>query len=494
MDFPIYHLGFFGDRSLIALIGAVHVIINHMLAVGGIPLVVALEWWGHRTGDARWDALARKIMFTFFLFATTAGALTGVGIWLSVALINPEAMGSLLRVFFWAWFTEWLVFVTEVVLILLYYLSWPHLVGSRKGSHMRIGVTLSVFSWITMALIVAILGFMMNPGAWLTDRTFLSAVFNDIYIPQLAFRTTLAMVMSGCAGLFLTWMFTANGDELRTKAVRFISTWMLAWGPLCLAALYWYWSRVPPEMVVNLPVALGTQAFESSSQVLVWVLFGIAGLIALIALLGAAVPRSLPRVALLLPVLFAMVIAGAFERSREFLRKPYIINHYMYANRFRVDDYKLLNHEGILPYSTYAKVSRVAPGNELVAGAEVFRLACATCHTVDGVNGITHKLNALYGAAPWTVENIEGYIGALHTVKAYMPPFPGSAAEANALARWLVSLQRVQAAPAAPTLPAAPTAPAAPAAPAAQVAPSPGEGALANRASAAGMPTPTAGR
>ena len=46
MDFPIYHLGFFGHRSLIALIGSMHVIINHMLAVGGIPLVVALEWWG----------------------------------------------------------------------------------------------------------------------------------------------------------------------------------------------------------------------------------------------------------------------------------------------------------------------------------------------------------------------------------------------------------------------------------------------------------------
>ena len=103
-------------------------------------------------------------MFIFFILATTIGALTGVGIWLSVALINPEAMGSLLRVFFWAWFTEWLVFVSEVVLILLYYLSWPHLVGGRKGRHLAIGVTLCVFSWITMALIVAILGFMITPA------------------------------------------------------------------------------------------------------------------------------------------------------------------------------------------------------------------------------------------------------------------------------------------------------------------------------------------
>jgi mono/diheme cytochrome c family protein len=490
MDFPIYHLGFFGDRSLIAVIGALHVIINHMLAVGGIPLVVALEWWGHRTGDPRWDLLARRIMFTFFVLATTIGALTGVGIWLSVALINPEAMGSLLRVFFWAWFTEWLVFVTEVVLILLYYLSWDRLSGSRKGRHLAIGVTLCVFSWITMALIVAILGFMMNPGDWLTDRTFLSAVFNDIYIPQLAFRTTLAMVMSGCGGLFLTWMFTAQGDEMRGKAIRFISVWMLGWGPLCLAALVWYWHRVPPEMIANLPVALGTQAYAASAETLKLVLFCLAGLIAVTAVVGMAAPRVLPRLALLLPVLAVVVLAGAFERSREFLRKPYIIYHYMYANRFRVEDYALLNHEGILPYSSYAKVTRVTPGNELVAGAEVFRLACSTCHTVNGVNGITAKLTTLYGAVPWNVDALTVNIEHLHDVHAYMPPFPGNEAEANALARWLVTLQPASTAPGAPGAPTAPTAPAK-----AQLElPAATDGALANRVSAAGMPPATAGR
>jgi mono/diheme cytochrome c family protein len=328
---------------------------------------------------------------------------------------------------------------------------------------------------------VAILGFMMNPGAWLTDRTFLSAVFNDIYIPQLAFRTTLAMVMAGCGGLFLTWMFTAQADEMRIKAIRFISTWMLAWGPLCIAAGIWYWQRVPPEMVTNLPVALGTQAYAASAQTIQTVLAGLAGLIALSAVIGVVAPRTLPRLALLLPVLAVVVIAGTFERSREFMRKPYIIYHYMYANRFRVEDYALLNHEGILPYSSYAKVTRVTPGNELVAGAEVFRLACSTCHTVDGVNGITAKLTTLYGAAPWNVDALTVNIQHLHDVHAFMPPFPGNDAEANALARWLVTLQ---AAPAAPAVPAK-----------AQLGlPPDGDGALANRVSAAGIPPATAGR
>ena len=477
MDFPIYHLAFFGDRSLIAVIGALHVIINHMFAVGGIPLVVALEWWGWRTRDSHWDDLARRIMFTFFVVATTVGALTGVGIWLSVALINPEAMGSLLLVFFWAWFTEWLVFVTEVALILWYYLSWKSLAGERKRSHISIGLTLCVFSWITMALIVAILGFMMNPGTWITDHRFLSAVFNDIYIPQLAFRTTLAMVMSGCAGLFLSWMFTSAETPMRSKAIRFVSTWILCWLPFCAIALAWYYHVVPPEMVKNLPVALGTQAFEANAQIILGALAALAGLVVLIALLGISIPGSLPRVALLIPILAAIIIAGAFERSREFLRKPYIIYQYMYANRFRVDDYPLLTHEGILPYSTYAAVRQVTPDNQLLAGSEVFRLACATCHTVDGVNGIRAKLSALYLNAPWQVDAIKGYIEHLHDVKAYMPPFPGNEAEAGALARYLVSLQS-----------------AVPPATADLQAPASGAGALAKRAPAAATPPAITGR
>ena len=53
MDFPVFHLDFLGNRMLIAVIAVLHVWINHALAVGAMPLVTALEWWGHRTGDER---------------------------------------------------------------------------------------------------------------------------------------------------------------------------------------------------------------------------------------------------------------------------------------------------------------------------------------------------------------------------------------------------------------------------------------------------------
>ena len=61
MDFPIFHLDFFGNRLLIAVIASLHVLINHALAVGAMPLVTLLEWWGWRQGNEDWDRLAAEI-------------------------------------------------------------------------------------------------------------------------------------------------------------------------------------------------------------------------------------------------------------------------------------------------------------------------------------------------------------------------------------------------------------------------------------------------
>ena len=151
MDFPVFHLDFFGNRLLIATIATLHVLINHMLAVGAIPLVAFLEWRGLQSGDRRWDQLAYRLLFVCFVITTSLGALTGVGIWLSTSLVNPHAIGSLIRVFFWAWFLEWLVFVAEVLCIMVYYLTWKTF-ADRKRLHIGIGVTLAFFSWVTMAV------------------------------------------------------------------------------------------------------------------------------------------------------------------------------------------------------------------------------------------------------------------------------------------------------------------------------------------------------
>ena len=144
MDFPVFHLDFLGNRMLIATIPVLHVIVNHSLAVGAMPLVAAMEWWGHKKADERWDRLAYRILTVCFVLTTSVGALTGVGIWLSTSLVNPYAIGSLIRVFFWAWFLEWLVFVAEVVCIMIYYLTWKRM-REKKAAHITVGAVLRPF-------------------------------------------------------------------------------------------------------------------------------------------------------------------------------------------------------------------------------------------------------------------------------------------------------------------------------------------------------------
>ncbi len=444
MDIPAFHLDFMGNRLLIAIIAILHVLINHSLAVGLIPLVVLLERLGYKLQNPDWDELARKIMFFAFIITTSLGAMTGVGIWLSASLANPYSIGSLIRVFYWAWFTEWVVFVTEVVLILIYFLTWrrSNLSKEAKAKHIKIGASLAIFSWITMAIIVAILGFMMDPGNWMTDRSLLNGVFNPIYLPQLAFRTPVAMLMAGTVALFLTFLFTKKDTTFRTEAIHYVGMWILAWFfPACIGAI-WYYTVIPDVMVNNFNVAIGTQAFQdwldSFKYVGAIAFFSIALTVGYL-LFKRGKTSIIPT---MLPVLTIFSLLLVFERTREFIRKPYVIGKYMYSNAYRPEEYALLNKEGILKYATYVSTNEVTTENKLEAGKNVFMLACSRCHTSNGINSVMNKFELMYGKGkPLEIESMVGYMKGMHNARNYMPPFPGNTKEMEALAVYIKSLQ-----------------------------------------------------
>ncbi|MDX9752961.1 MAG: c-type cytochrome [bacterium] len=441
MDFPIFHLDFFGNRFLIAFIAIVHVIINHSMAVGAAPLITLMEWWGYKKNDPEWDRLAHRILFVCFLVTTSIGALTGVGIWLTTSLVNPNAIGSLIRVFFWAWFTEWVVFVTEVCLILLYFLTWEKM-KDRKLLHIGIGAFLSFFSWITMAIIVAILGYMMDIGSWSDAKSILSGILNPIYIPQLAFRTPWAMMSAGLFALLLTYFFTCRNSAIRPTAIRFISIWTLAWTPLTAAGALWYWKVVPTDLVPNVSVALLTQQYANYNNQMLWIILLFCLTQVLVCVWGMLKPHRLPRVALVIPFILALFMFGTFERVREFIRKPYIIYNYMYANGIRIQDYPLLQDQGVLKFATYVSSREITDENRLTAGREVFQISCTRCHTVNGVNSIIDKLQVMYGESPWDKEKVKLYINGMHNARPYMPPFPGNEVELDAMVDYLLTLQR----------------------------------------------------
>lgn len=441
MDFPLFHLDWAGNRILIAVIAVGHVMINHSMAVGAMPLIALIQWWGYRTGEARWDRLAYRLLGVCFIITTSLGALSGVGIWLSTSLVNPHAVGSLIRVFFWAWFSEWIVFVTEISLILAYFLTWKTWGGRNKKQHIAFGFGLAAASWLTMVIIVAILGFMMDPGSWTEQRSFWRGVINPVYLPQLMFRTPLAMIMAGLFALLLVPFFTERG-EFRHRAIRFTSVWTLAWSVPCIAGAGFYWLVIPESMKDNMAVALATQAFQNWHTAVAQILAVAAAGIVLISLWGVLKPGWLPRPMAVVPLILVFVLLGYFERVREFVRKPAVIENYMYANGIEMDKYPLLREEGVLTHATYASQRTVTPENRVEAGRDMFIIACSRCHTTRGINGVTNKLTALYGEKPWESDIVFNYIRTMHNVRTFMPPAPGTDAELEALADYLVWLQQ----------------------------------------------------
>lgn len=450
MDFPIFHLDFIGDRMLIAIIAILHVLVNHGLAVGLIPIVVCMELFGLKYNNPEWDKLAYKIMTIAFIITTTIGAMTGVGIWFSSSLINPYSIGSLIRVFYGAWFVEWLVFVTEVVLIMFYYLTWKKkfkttiLAKVGKVYHVLIGFGLAVFSWITMAIIVAILGFMMDPGNWNNEKEFWNGFANPIYMPQLIFRTFLALTIGGTICLALTMFFTQKETEIRTKAVRFLSLWIFAFVPLTLLGGMWYYNVIPAGMLNNLSVAVGTQQFQNYyDQLQQFLFYGLAGVLIITAFAYFYPKYTPPKLAFFIPVLLMFGLLGYFERVREFIRKPYVIGGYMYSNTFREEDYPLYKRDGVLKHSSFVSTKEITPETQIEAGCNVFMIACSRCHTSNGVNSLVDKWNNMYGntGEPWSAAAMKSYISNMHKSRYYMPPFPGNEAEMDALIAYMKDLQ-----------------------------------------------------
>lgn len=451
MDFPLFHFDWLNDRFLIAVIAILHVLINHGLAVGFVPFVTWFEQKGVTSSgpdqitNPEWDALAYKLMKVGFIITTTVGAMTGVGIWFSAALVSPTSIASLIRVFYGAWFVEWLVFVTEVVLILIYFLTWKNSNKNLKAKarHIKLGWALSIFSWITMAIIVAILGFMMDPGNWNTDHTFLNGFLNPIYIPQLAFRTPTAMVVAGTFAFMLIMLFTPAGSDLRRKAVRGASVWILAWAPLSLGGAIYYYNVMPDAMKANMSTAIGSMDFAQYYELLRYFILGGISLTVILGIAGIYKPLKVRFYMVIVPVLMVFGFMGVFERVREFIRKPYVIGGYLYSNLLRVEDYPLYKRDGVLKHATYTTVNEVTDDNLIEAGKNVFMLTCSRCHTTQGVNSIVYVFERMYGFnKPLSTASMKAYIPYMHEGRTYMPPFPGTDRELDALVAYIKNVQQ----------------------------------------------------
>ena len=132
MNYPIWDIP--APGLLIAAVAIVHVFISHFAVGGGLFLVMA-ERKARRESDPALLAYVERHSRFFVLLTLVGGAMTGVGIWFTIALVHPSATASLIASFVWGWAIEWTFFVIEIVAAMVYYYGWHRL---TPAVHLRV--------------------------------------------------------------------------------------------------------------------------------------------------------------------------------------------------------------------------------------------------------------------------------------------------------------------------------------------------------------------
>jgi len=442
-DFPIFAMPLFGHRFIFAFDAIVHVFMSHA-AVGGSIVLALAQYFAIKNNDRKFDELTYKILFTLFILATAVGALTGIGIWVHVNIINPAAIGALLRVFFWKWFVEWIVFNVEMILLLMFFLTWKSKpIGTpAKAGHFKLVVGYAVASWLTMAIITAILGFQMTPGNWLASEfpakpDYLASLMNPSWLPSLGFRTFFAIIWASAGAIALSWFYARDDLETREKGIRFFSKILYLSIIPMLGFGYWYYLQFPQAAKDLFVLGVITRRLAANPQLAVQITLGLVTLVVASSAYLFLRPKKAPMLAAVALILGSGALIGEFERVREFVRKPYIIYGYMYANGIRVQDMPLLNKEGYLKQAVFLppELRKITPENKVRVGEYLYLFECRYCHTVNGINSVKTRVKG------WDEPTIFNRLGQLNSpATPFMPPFAGTDEERAALAAYLVTL------------------------------------------------------
>jgi mono/diheme cytochrome c family protein len=135
----------------------------------------------------------------------------------------------------------------------------------------------------------------------------------------------------------------------------------------------------------------------------------------------------------------------SFEFIREAIRKPYLINNYLYVNSIFKEpvpgsagmSLAEINRNGLLKTARWSKYKEVTLENHLEAGREIFRLQCQSCHSVDAYRSIRKIIQS----KNWSYSAMLARLGSLDKMfNGVMPPFAGTEMEKEALAQYLVNL------------------------------------------------------
>lgn len=423
MNYPIWHLFELGGGSLIALVAITHVYVSH-LAVGGGMLLWWLDRRAAKENNPVLENFLRRYNWVFLLVTLVFGGISGVGIWWTIALVNPSATSTLIHNFVFGWAIEWVFFLGEIVSLIIYHYYFDRL---KRKDRTTMAFFYALFAWLSLVIIDGILSFMLTPGQWLQTGNFWHGFLNPGYFPSMLFRSFACMMM---AGLF-TFLVGSFSRDSETRAVigRIGVKWLLIAFVGMLPTGYWYYYSTPADVrFINFGLNAQMQpVFES--------LLVLSPIILLLALLFIPrTPAAMQRLLAIVLVVIGQFWMASFEYSREIARKPYVIQEFMYSNSILPNQVEELNKAGVLSAAKWSEVHEVAGTNAQKAGEELLALECMSCHTMGGRNDIlsqTEKFPYLGMLAQLTGQG---------KVLGYMPPFVGTDEERSALAQYIVGV------------------------------------------------------
>ena len=467
MHYPWWYVPGVTAPMLIAAIAVIHVIVSHY-AVGGGILIAIENSHAIRNNDEKYRKYWKSHTQFFVLLTVAFGAITGVGIWWTIGLASPLATEMLIRTFVFGWAIEWVFFIVEIVAAFAMYYYWDRL---PKNTHRIIAWIYAIAAWISLVLITGITAFMLNSkglfGDWNPEtHNFWLAFFNVQFIPQTILRTGGCLLLSAIY-IYVHASWTLRNDlEMLEKVVRRMSRPLSVGIALMFLGILLWFPNLPPHSV---------QVLESAAvlNVFLGLLAALGAVLVLLTILGPVLnPKSMNLGFAVCLFLFGFAALTVSEFVREAVRKPFIVDQFVYGNQIYasdVDDGKRAGGYLESGYWTEKFVRKIYEkpqpeyyhpidenGNPIVEevfqypvnlnqlnqeerlalGQSLFMHHCNNCHALD------HGYSA---AAPMLVgehkDAIAARIRSLNAPSFFMPPWCGTDSEADVLAEYLESVR-----------------------------------------------------
>jgi cytochrome bd-type quinol oxidase subunit 1 len=446
MHYPWWYVPDLTAPMLIAVVSVLHVLVSHYAVGGGLFLALETSY-AHKTRDPAYLAYLRSHAQVFVLLTVVFGAISGVGIWWTIGLASPLATEVLIQTFVFGWAAEYAFFVLELVAAFLFFYSWGKL---APRTHVVVGWIYGWSAWISLVLITGITGFMLNPGAWLSDHSFWSGFFNPQLLPQVLARTGGALLLSALY-VYLHASFTLSDSRLRNLiSARSARPALLGAMLITGGGVLWY-ACLPDS-------AKQVLASAAVLNMLIGLIFALTAAVFVLVYLGPYRNPGWvsPGFALAL-LLFGVAAFATGEFIRESVRKPYVIYNVVLGNQIRPAEVAQLRQGGYLEGGLWTKnyvarhypqvmdhgqisgeqLKKLPAADRIALGAVIFQYHCNDCHAEK--HGYSAAGPLLTGhSRPWILSMVKN----LAEAHFFMPDWAGTETEAELLTDYLSTIAR----------------------------------------------------